>query len=101
MSHGGAQKGTQLGLEKRRLIQADANCAPAEEWIHLIRERQVGGRLIPTNIERTDNDRATGHHLKYLAIDAILLFLTGRLRIFEIQEFGTEQADALSTICHG
>ena len=89
-----------MSLEQFQLIQADTNRAPAQEWIHLFGKRQIGWQFIPADVERADDHWATGHHFKYLAIDAILFLLTGRLCIFEIEEFRAEQADALGATFH-
>ena len=91
-----AQQRTQLGQEQVGLIQANADCAIAEERVLFLFQLQRWHFLIAADVQRTDNNRLTRHDLAGLLISFVLLFFAGQVITIHKQELGAEQADAFA-----
>ena len=90
----GPQDGPELGLEKAGHGQADPDRTPAEKWVGFAWQIQVGGRLIATYVQRTDDHRPRCHGFYDLPVGFILLVLSRRLSTVLEQEFGAQEAHA-------
>ena len=70
----GLHHGANLNQENLRVIEGNANAAPAEKRVCLI-DREVRERLIPTDIQRTHRHRVWAERLQLLPINLLLLAL--------------------------
>ena len=93
--------GAQLIFEKPGTIQADSDSAPPQEWIFLLAKVHIGGRFVPSNIERTYDYRSIPHNLQDRPVGSVLLLFRWKCRAFHVKEFRPEQANALSTVDQG
>ena len=95
--HSGPEDGTQLCLEDLGIIQAEADSSAAQERVFLMTEIEALGRLVPSDVERADDDSMRGDPLGHMTVHGVLLLLIGRYRSVEIEELGSVEADAISS----
>src|SRR3546814_17291616 len=81
-----AQDRAELGFEKRRMGERDADAALAERRILLRRHRDIGRGLVAANVEQTDNHRLACQRVGDGLIGGVLLLLGRRVVAAEAQE---------------
>ena len=92
---GGAVERPQLGVQQILPLQQQPRTAHAEEGIFLARQIEIGHLLVAADVQRANDQPATGHDVDHLAINLILLLFVRRGVAFQEQELGAHQADAL------
>ena len=96
----GLEHGAHLHQEDFRVIEGDADAAPAEEGVLLL-DGEIRQRLVAADIQRAHGHRlrVEGHQL--LAVDRRLFLLAGEAVMGHERHFTAIQADALGTTLLG
>ena len=89
--------GANLGGEDLRVVEGDADAAPAEERVRLL-DGKVRQRLVPADVEGAHGDGFWRAGVELLAVDFGLLLLAGKALGEEEGHFGAEQPDAFGAL---
>jgi hypothetical protein len=93
----GAIDRAQLRAEHVEMVQSEADAAPAEERIRLVRDAEIRRDLVAAEVHRAEDDRPRVHALGDLAIGFELLLLRRQRVAVQIEELGAEQSHAVRT----
>ena len=96
----GLEHGAGLGQEDLRVVQGDANAAPAEKGI-VLGDGEVGQRLVAAHIQGAHGHWTRFECLHVGSIEAPLLLLGGKAVLGHEGHFGAEQTDALRAPVQG
>ena len=97
----GAQDGLELRQEEVVALEADADGAIAEERVVLFRNVEVRQRLVTADVHRADDAELALAFLDGFFVGLELVVLGRDFLAAHEDEFGAEQADALSAVVHG
>ena len=89
--------GRELGTQDLRLLQSEPKPAYPQRGVWLVRLAQERQRLVRASIQGPHHHRSTGSRVEHGTVCGNLFRLVRRRRSVEIEELGTEQADALGT----
>ncbi len=92
----GTQHGTQLGEKDLRVVQGNADAAPAQEGVVLV-HREIGQRLVAANVQGAQGHWPGIEGGQDLAVDLYLLLFTREPVADHERHFGAVQADAVGT----
>ncbi|MCY1433990.1 hypothetical protein D9M71_500340 [compost metagenome] len=96
----GLEHGAGLHQEDFRVIEGDANTAPAEERVVFL-DREVRQRLVAADIQAAHGHRQRVEGRQLLAIDRQLLLFTGEALVDHERHFSAVQADAFGATLLG
>eukprot|EP01136_Pigoraptor_vietnamica_P039767 Opistho-1_new@10917 len=89
----GLEHGAGLHQEDFRVVEGDANAAPAEERVVFL-DREVRQRLVATNVQGTHGHWLWVKRGQLLAVDRQLFLFTREALVDHERHFGTVQTDA-------
>ena len=97
---GSFQHGAHLHHENFRMVQRDADTAPAQRRVVFL-DREVRQILVAADVQRTHGHRLGGEGFELLAVDLALFFLAWKALAQHERNFRAVQADALGTAILG